>query len=94
MGRMIFDLTDEDRAALEQLRAARGLRSQAEVLRALIRENTAGGEIILGVVETPAPRRVVDLGKPVDPATPKVIKGVTSLPRPNAAKFGERLKKR
>lgn len=75
MGRMIFDLTDDDRAALEQLRAARGLRSQAEVLRALIRENTAGGEIIIGVVETPRSDRIVEL-TPVDPAAPRVVKGV------------------
>lgn len=36
MGRMIFDLTDEQRVKLEQLRASMGLRSQAETLRTLI----------------------------------------------------------
>lgn len=37
MGRMIFDLTDDDRAALERHRVRLGLRSHAETLRALIR---------------------------------------------------------
>jgi hypothetical protein len=37
MGRMIFDLTEADREALEALRIRMGLRSHAEVLRALIR---------------------------------------------------------
>jgi len=38
MSRMIFDLTDEDKALLEAFRALRGLRSLAEALRTLIRE--------------------------------------------------------
>ena len=37
MSRMIFDLTDEDRQALEAHRIRLGLRSHAEALRALIR---------------------------------------------------------
>lgn len=37
MGRLIFDLTDEDRAALEAHRVRLGLRSHAETLRVLIR---------------------------------------------------------
>jgi hypothetical protein len=37
MGRMIFDLTDEDRALLEAHRIRMGKRSHAEALRALIR---------------------------------------------------------
>jgi len=41
VARMIFDLTDDDRAALERARIAMGLRSHAETLRALIRG--AGG---------------------------------------------------
>lgn len=43
MGRMIFDLTDEDRASLEAIRKHRGLRSHAETLRHLIREVASGG---------------------------------------------------
>lgn len=39
MGRMIFDLTDEDRAALEAHRVRLGCRSHAGTLRALIRGN-------------------------------------------------------
>lgn len=42
MGRMIFDLTDEDRGALEALRIKMGLRSHAETLRALIRGGDGG----------------------------------------------------
>lgn len=34
---MIFELTDEDRAALEEIRKRDGWRSHAETLRALIR---------------------------------------------------------
>jgi hypothetical protein len=37
MSRMIFDLTDDDRAALEVIRQRSGHRSQAETLRELIR---------------------------------------------------------
>lgn len=43
---MIFGLTDEERAALERVRAARGYRSHAETLRALVRwadEEPEGG---------------------------------------------------
>jgi hypothetical protein len=65
MARMIFDLTDEDREALERLRIARGLRSQAGVLRQLIRENTADGVMILGVVKTPDSGEVVKLPPPL-----------------------------
>lgn len=43
MGRMIFDLTDEDKGALEKLRKQRGLRSHAEVLRELIRQAISSG---------------------------------------------------
>lgn len=35
-GRMIFDISDEDRARLEAFRSRMGLRSQAEALRLLI----------------------------------------------------------
>jgi hypothetical protein len=41
MGRMIFALTDEDRAALEAHRVRLGLRSHAETLRALIRSGAS-----------------------------------------------------
>lgn len=43
MGRMIFDLPDEDRAALEALRRNRGHRSGAETLRELIRQAAHSG---------------------------------------------------
>lgn len=43
MGRMIFDLTDEDRDALEAIRKHRGHRSHAETLRELIRQAASSG---------------------------------------------------
>jgi hypothetical protein len=52
MSRMIFDLTEEDRAALERIRITRGLRSHAETLRAMIR----GEDGQPAMVEPPAPR--------------------------------------
>lgn len=79
MARMIFDLTDDDREALDRLRAARGLRSNAEALRALIRENTEGGEITLGVVKTPRSDKTVDLGVGGKPQAP--IRGKTVVRR-------------
>lgn len=51
--RMIFDLTDDDRSALERLRVARGLRSHAETLRALIRGE--GGEPPTATPQAPKP---------------------------------------
>lgn len=45
MGRLLFDLTDEDRALLEAHRVRLGLRSHAETLRALIRS----GPVIVGI---------------------------------------------
>lgn len=41
MGRLIFELTDDDRAALERKRIELGCRSHAETLRQLIRGNAA-----------------------------------------------------
>lgn len=38
MGKLIFELSDDERAMLEVKRIQRGLRSHAETLRALIRE--------------------------------------------------------
>jgi hypothetical protein len=43
MKRMIFDLTDTDREALEAIRKHRGHRSQAETLRELIRQAASSG---------------------------------------------------
>jgi hypothetical protein len=43
MSRMIFDLTDEDRAMLEAIRKNRGHRSHAETLRDLIRLAAGSG---------------------------------------------------
>lgn len=40
---MIFDLTDEDRGALETIRKNRGHRSHAETLRELIRQAASSG---------------------------------------------------
>lgn len=42
MGRLIFDLSEEERAALERLRIRFGLRSHAETLRQLIRDADGG----------------------------------------------------
>lgn len=53
MGRMIFDLTDEDRAALEAIRKNRGHRSHAETLRELIRQAASSG--------LPAPERQAEM---------------------------------
>jgi hypothetical protein len=44
---MIFDLTDDDREALEALRVKMGLRSHAETLRALIRGGPVVGDPIV-----------------------------------------------
>lgn len=60
---MIFDLTDEDRAALERVRVARGHRSQAETLRALIREAVDGEFVSIGVVR-PTKRVVKGVAEP------------------------------
>jgi hypothetical protein len=43
MGRMIFDLTDDDREALERIRVELGARSHAEALRLLIRRGVTSG---------------------------------------------------
>lgn len=43
MGRMIFDLTDDDREKLEVVRKQRGHRSHAETLRELIRQAASSG---------------------------------------------------
>lgn len=53
MGRMIFDLTDDDREALEAHRIRLGLRSHAETLRALIRG--PGGEPAMAAPPAPKP---------------------------------------
>lgn len=90
MARMIFDLTDDDRAALEQIRAARGLRSHAETLRALIRENNADGFVTVGTVKTAEPQRVVELPPP-SPAAKQRIKG-TVEPASKRTPFKSRLK--
>lgn len=60
---MIFDLTDEDRAALEAHRVRLGCRSHAETLRALIRGasepqeaiNIAGSKLAALVEQKPKP---------------------------------------
>lgn len=77
---MIFDLTDDDRDALERLRAARGARSSAEVLRALIRENTADGEFVLGIVHTPTGKELARLVPVANPV--RLVKGDVAKPRP------------
>jgi hypothetical protein len=52
MAKMLFELTDQDRAALERIRIARGLRSHAETLRAMIR----GEDGQPAMAEPPAPK--------------------------------------
>lgn len=52
MGKLIFELSDGERATLERIRIARGLRSHAETLRAMIRSED--GEPAMA--EPPAPR--------------------------------------
>lgn len=88
MARMIFDLTDDDRASLERLRVARGLRSGAEVLRSLIREAAAGG--FATVVAMPEPAKVVEL-TPLPADTPRYVKGVRE-PAAKPTPFKTRLK--
>jgi hypothetical protein len=79
MSRMIFDLTDDDRVALEAMRAHRGLRSHAEVLRQLIRQASGSG--------LPAPERQADIRAEVEHRAGSPMR----LPR---AEPGSRLKKR
>jgi hypothetical protein len=56
---MIFDLTDDDRQALEAHRIRLGLRSHAEALRSLIR----GEGPALAMAEPPVPRPSFSLGR-------------------------------
>jgi hypothetical protein len=58
MAKMIFDLTDDDREALERVRIAMGLRSHAETLRALIRGS--GGEPAPVAAGRPKPLPTLD----------------------------------
>ena len=69
MPKKLFDLTDDDLATLERLRAKHGLRSHAETLRALIR-----GEVIPGLIEMPEPAQVVEI-TPLPKDAPRFIKG-------------------
>ena len=79
MKRFVLNLDGEDRDALERLRVARGARSEAEVLRALIRENTDDDEVTIGIVKTPKSTKTVDITPLM--AAPRVIKGVVELGR-------------
>lgn len=83
MGRMIFDLTDDDRAALEKLRAARGHRSQAETLRELIR----GGIV---EIQTSEPTVAV-AATPIPADAPRFVKGIRE-PAEKPEAFKTRLK--
>jgi hypothetical protein len=82
MARMIFDLTDDDRDALERIRIARGLRSHAETLRALIRGE--GGEPV--AAETPKPSPSFSHGRS------KTVVVAPKRQRVDAPKFTSRLK--
>jgi hypothetical protein len=46
MGRFIFDMSDDERNALERHRVRLGLRSHAETLRALIRGEEKAPEVV------------------------------------------------
>jgi hypothetical protein len=59
--RMIFDLTDDDREALERIRVELGARSHAEALRLLIRKGGAPDD-------PPAPVRPKLTPAPAKPA--------------------------
>lgn len=53
MGRLLFDLTDDDRALLEAHRVRLGLRSHAETLRSLIRRS---GKVLAATAVGPIER--------------------------------------
>jgi len=54
MGKLLFELSDDDRAALERVRVRMGLRSHAETLRALI-SGADGGAVPAAADPGPGP---------------------------------------
>lgn len=81
MARMIFDLTDDDKAALEAHRIRLGLRSHAETLRRLIR-----GEEGEAAAATPSPKPSFSHGRS------KTVVAPAKRERIDAPKFVSRLK--
>lgn len=74
--RMIFDLTDDDREALERIRVEFGARSHAEVIRRLIRSS-----------DPASPNRGVPAGSLMSALRPKAAKPAAkpSEPAPSAS---------
>lgn len=73
MSRFIFDITEAQREKLELHRQAFGLRSLADAVRDLI-DRRAGSPVRMP--SAAGPEKVVDIGPPIDPATPRTVKGV------------------
>lgn len=90
MGRMIFDLTDEDREALERVRIALGARSHAETLRRLIRDfepgPTLGQKVRAWIEADPVPKLTPKPVKAARPAPTEKPKPAAPANRPNRLK--------
>jgi hypothetical protein len=90
---MIFDLTDEDRAALEAHRVRLGCRSHAETLRWLIRgeqgaDEALSQEALRWTREITSNQELRDAGSP-DALSPKQLMAKLKRTRPQAARVAE-----
>ena len=65
MPKKLFELSDEDVAALERLRARRGLRSHVDVVRELIRQADGGDAMATAEPSKPRPSLSHGRGKTV-----------------------------
>lgn len=79
MGKLLFELSDDDRAALERVRIKMGLRSHAETLRALISEADGGVALAVGdPPPRPAPSGAVVAGRSKTTLTPAAPRPIVS----------------